>query len=155
MPDPISSTTHATYDTCDPTNASCADSGPPAAPSTASAPVVTIDPVVITGDAGAQQLLRRYDSQTCSAQWQSAASTCPGIGLGVLNTLEGGPIVGIATALHASLLCGKELRAVFDCNEVAETLNASRAEVIGDCHDRNGVVKPGTSPNEIICEVAR
>jgi hypothetical protein len=155
MPDPISSTIHPSYDTCDPNNASCADSAPAAPPAPASTPVVTIDPVVITGDAGAQELLRRYESQTCSAQWQSATSTCSGIGLGVLNTLEGSPIVGIATALHASLLCGKELRAVFDCNEAAEALNASRAEVIDDCHDREGVARAGTSPNEIVCEVTR
>jgi hypothetical protein len=69
--------------------------------------------------------------------------------------LEGGPIVGLATALHASLLCGKELRAVYDCNAVNEMLNVSRIDVIADCHDRDGVVKPGATPTEIVCEVPR
>jgi hypothetical protein len=155
MPDPISNTNRPAYEACDPSIASCAD-GPPPAPSTVtSTPTVTIAPVVITGDAGAQELLRRYDNQTCSAQRQSAELSCPAIGLGVLNTLEGGPIVGIAAAFHASLICGKDLRTVYDCNEQSEAVNASLAGVIADCHDRDGIAKPGASQNEIICEVTR
>jgi hypothetical protein len=155
MPDPISSANRSADETCDPTISSCADASRPSLPATVTAPIVTVDPVIITGDAGARELLRRYEGVTCSAQKQSAASTCPGIGLGVLNALEGGPIVGIVTAFHASLLCGKELRAVYDCNDRKETLDAARANAIADCHDRDGVVKPGVSSNEIICEVTR
>ena len=63
--------------------------------------------------------------------------------------------IGLTGALHASVTCGKDLRAVYDCNQQNETLTASRAEVIADCHERDGIVKPGASQNEIICEVAR
>jgi hypothetical protein len=61
----ISSTTSSV---CDPNLASCQSASPPDAPAAAvvDSPVVSIEPVVVTGDAGAQALLRRYDaSQVC------------------------------------------------------------------------------------------
>jgi hypothetical protein len=153
MPAPISSSTSTI---CDPSLASCVDSPPPpVAPVAAAAPsTVTIEPVVITGDAGAQALLRRYDAtQACGLEKQAAALSCPAIGLGVLNTLKD-PISGIASSFHAGLVCGKELRALSDCREQAEALQADAARVTDDCHARDGMVSPGAFSNEIICEVA-
>ena len=155
MPDPISNPSHSAYEASDPSISSCeATVGRP--PVTASGPpIVSIAPVVIEGDAGAQVLLRQYDSQTCATQLQDAKLACAGIGLGVLNALEGGPLTGIASAFVASVLCGKDLRAAYDCERDRAALAASRADVIDDCHERGGVVKPGASSNEIVCEVAR
>lgn len=155
MPDPISSTNRSAYETCDLTTASCAES-PPVAPLGAQPAHVTIAPVVITGDAGAQELLRRYDSDQCAAPKQNAMLSCPAIGLGVSSLLEGGTLVASAlSALHASAVCGKDLRAVYDCNESSERLKESAAGVVADCHERDGLVKPGASLNEIVCEVSR
>ncbi|HYQ27079.1 MAG TPA: hypothetical protein VER04_07665 [Polyangiaceae bacterium] len=109
MPDPISSASRSSCEICDPSSASCLDA-PSAPPKASNVPsIVTIAPVVIKGDAGAQEL--------------------------------------------ASLACGKELRSVHDCNETNDSLRASAAEVVADCHERDGTVKSGASPNEVICEV--
>lgn len=154
MPNPISGDPPSA---CDPRLATCADLLPeevaPVAPRPA---VVTIEPVLITGDAGARELLRRYDaSQACSAEKQSALLSCPGIATGVLNALDGGPWAGVASAFHASVLCGKDLRAVVDCQDAAETLESSAALVVQDCHDRGGRIGAGASNLELRCEVER
>jgi hypothetical protein len=153
MPDAISSTTPSV---CDASVASCADFSPPAvAAAGAVAPtIVNLEPVVITGDAGAQELLRRYDTnQSCGAEKHTAALACPAIALGVLNTLEGGRITGLASAFHASFICGEDLRAFSDCRDAAQALEASAHRVVSDCHERSGNVSAGASANEIICEV--
>jgi hypothetical protein len=153
MPDAISNTTSSI---CDASIASC-EEFPPAAVASAGAvgpAVVNLEPVVITGDAGAQELLRRYDTtQTCGAEKNTAWLSCPAIGLGVLNTLEGGPLAGLASSFHASITCGKDLRAFSDCRDQAEALQGSAVQVVADCHDRGGIVSPGASANEIVCEV--
>jgi hypothetical protein len=154
MSTPISSTTPSV---CDPNLASCQSASPAVAATAAvvDSPVVSIEPVVVTGDAGAQALLRRYDeSKACRPEWQAAALACPAIALGVLNALEGGPLTGLASAFHASINCGKELRALSDCRDDAEVLRSNAEQVVADCHDRGGAVSPGASSNEIICEVA-
>ena len=153
MPTPISSTASSV---CDPSLASCQSAAPPEAAATTvvDSPVVGIEPVVVTGDAGAQALLRRYDaSQACGSESQAAALSCPAIGIGVLNALEGGPLTGLATAFHASINCGKDLRALSNCRDEAEVLKSNAEQVVADCHDRGGAVSPGSSSNEIICEV--
>ena len=140
--------------TCDPTIASCAEPRSEAPPPAREPAAVTVDPVIITGDAGSQELLRRYDaSRACNTEKQSAALACPAIAAGVLNALEGGPWTGAATSFHASVLCGKELRAVSDCREEAEALQSSARQVVDDCHDRGGSVRVGSSRSEIVCEV--
>jgi hypothetical protein len=60
---------------------------------------------------------------------------------------------GLASAFHASINCGKELRAVSDCRDEAEVRRSNAELVVADCHDRGGAVSPGASSNEIICEV--
>ncbi|HYP88259.1 MAG TPA: hypothetical protein VEQ59_08895 [Polyangiaceae bacterium] len=156
MPDPISSTPRSAYETCNPSNASCLDL--PSAPPNAGnqPPVVMLEPVVIVGDAGAQELLRRYAATPqCLPQQQNAAISCMGITLGVISAVKGGLVAGLPAAFHASLACGKDLRSIYDCDRSDEALRASLVEVIADCHERDGVVKPGSVPTEIICEVER
>jgi hypothetical protein len=152
MPTPISSTAPSV---CDPNLASCESAPPePAAGKTVGPPVVSIEPVIIMGDAGAQALLRRYDAgQACGQERQSAAASCPAIGVGIVNVWEGGSIAGLASSFHASLICGKDLRVLTDCREQAEILQSNAEQVIANCHDRGGTVGLGGSRNEIICEV--
>jgi len=153
MPNPVSSTAPSV---CDPSIASCADFPPtPVASAGAASPsIVNLEPVVITGDAGAQELLRGYDaSRACGNEKRTAASSCPAIGLGILNAVEGGPLTGLATAFYASIGCGRDLRAFLDCRDESEALKSSAAQVVSDCHDHDGRVAAGASANEIICEV--
>jgi hypothetical protein len=154
MPDPISSS-RPVYDTCDPNNACCNDPLPEAAP--ASAPsrgsVVNIDPVVVTGDAGARDLIRQYDSQSCAIQTRNAAISCLAIGAAIRSAAVADPISATVSAFQTSLSCGKELRALYDCETEAAAQRASLAEVVSDCHEQGGVVKGGAEPNEVICEV--
>lgn len=147
--------TRHTPSVCDPNLASCEDAPPIAAtPATGGSPVVHIEPVIITGDAGSQELLRRYDaSQACSAEKRSALLTCPAIATAILGGLEGGRWAAVAGAFHNSVLCGKELRSLSDCYEQAETLQSSAHQVVEDCHDRGGIVHAGSSAQELICEV--
>jgi hypothetical protein len=117
MPTPISSTRSSA---CDPSIASCADSPTPAdAPLAAGAATVDVAPVVITGDAGSQALLRRYDaSKACDNQKQSLFLACAAV---VTNAAEGGP----ASAFLASIVCGGQLRALSDCRDEAQALQSS------------------------------
>ena len=156
MPHPISTTSRSVYEGLDPGMSSCEapDTALPAA--AASGPnVVSVAPVLITGDAGAQALVRQYDRHACSSELQSAQLSCPGIALGVLNVLEGGPLAGIASSLIASVLCGKDLRAAFNCEQDRAALATSRNAVIENCHEHGGVVTPGAASNEIVCQVPR
>lgn len=145
MPRPISSNNPSA---CDPTLATCADS-PPAAAAPPAAKPATVDlaPVVITGDAGSQALLRRYDaSKACDTQKHGVVLACAAV---VTNAAESGP----ASAFLASILCGGQLRELSDCRDEAGALQSSARQVIDDCHDRGGNVSAGASQNELICEV--
>jgi hypothetical protein len=145
MPTPISSTSPST---CDPTISSCAEAPPAADDWPAPGPAtVNVEPVVITGDAGAQALLRRYDaSDACGAQKQGVFLAAAAI---ITNAAESGP----ASAFLASVICGGQLRGLSDCHEDAQALQSSAKQVIDDCHDRGGKVSAGGAQNEIICEV--
>ncbi len=149
MPNSISSSSPSG---CDPSIASCENSAPDAV--AGGPPIVNLEPVIVTGDAGSQELLRRYDaSAACNTEKQSALLSCPGIAAGLLNTWEGGPLAGAASSFHASIICGKDLRAIFDCHEQAEALQSSATQVVDDCHERGGSVAAGSSSREIRCEV--
>jgi hypothetical protein len=147
MPNPISTSGAST---CDPNIASCTDF-PPAAPlpAVSSTPTVNLEPIVVTGDAGAQALLRSYDaSQACGPQKQALSLACLAIPVGVVDG-------GISSAFLASLNCGKDLQALSDCRDDAQALQSSATQVIDDCHDRGGNVSAASSRNEIICEVTK
>ena len=106
-----------------------------------------VDPVVITGDPGAQAPLPRYDaSEACGVQKNAAFLACVAIPVAIKDG-------GVASAFLASINCGKELRALSDCRDDALALQSSAKQVIADCHDRGGSVSAGASANEIICEV--
>jgi hypothetical protein len=112
-------------------------------------PSVNLEPIVVTGDAGAQALLRSYDaSQTCGLQQKTAALACLAVPAAVADS-------GIASILVASINCGKELLAQSDCRNEAQALQSSATQVVNDCHDRGGRVSVGASRNEIICEVMK
>jgi hypothetical protein len=104
-------------DGCDSSNASCG--APPEGPRE-----VTIPPVVITGDAGARQLLKQLDdarrAPDCSLEAKNAALSCAKVGLvaagGVVASVSVvGAVLGVAATLAESVTCGKELRAYDDC----------------------------------------
>lgn len=153
MPNPISS---AGPSTCDPGNASCAEFPPATPPAASGTAVVNLEPVLVTGDAGAQALLRSYDaSQACGQPRTDLYLACSAIVLGVANILDEGPIGGVASTFHASISCGKELRALADCRDEAQALQSSAAQLVDDCHERGGKVSAGALHNEIVCEVTR
>lgn len=127
MPSPISSTNSSYYDPnaqCTPVDggdgaASVSASNAPAAP-----PEVSIPPVVITGDAGAQQLVKQHDATRqqldCFLEGATAALACGKAGLAAARSIFSstnviGTGLAIATALADGVACGKELRAYYDC----------------------------------------
>jgi hypothetical protein len=108
-------------DGCDSSNASC---GPSAEPSSASAREVTIPPVVITGDAGAQRLVKQLDEMRrtpdCSLEAKNAAVSCTKAGLAAAATVLASPsgagaVIGVGVTFAESVSCGKDLRAYHDC----------------------------------------
>lgn len=129
MTTPISSSNSSVYDPS--AQMSFADgSGPvassagttaPAVPS--SPPVVTIDPVVIEGDAGARQLLQRYEESRradCSFQGKEAALSCAKAGVvavagGLSATTVVGALPAAAATLVESISCGKDLATYLEC----------------------------------------
>jgi hypothetical protein len=129
MTTPVSSANSSFYDPnaqlnadgCDPNTASCQ----PAAPAEASAPrEVTIPPVLISGDAGAQQLVKQLDqaqgAPNCSLEAKEATRTCgeaatAGVLGGLAATTVLGAIPGLALAFWEGVECGKDLRAYYDC----------------------------------------
>ncbi len=131
MPTSISNSNSSVYDRstqvsqaadCDPTNATC--SVAPVSGGQASPPV-TIPEVHIEGDAGKQELLRRLEARKapdCSTETKNAILACAAAGAtaigGVAASTTGiGLVGGVALTLTASAYCGKELRAVHDCEQ--------------------------------------
>ena len=126
MPTPVSSPNSSSYD---PhalfTPADGGGSNPVATSSGVAAPrEVSIPPVMITGDAGAQQLVQRHDAarqpHDCSAQGANAALSCGKAGLAAAALVASGTtVVGtalvVAATLAESISCGKDLRASYDC----------------------------------------
>lgn len=127
MPSPVSNTNASVYDPnaqfspaqgCDPSNASCGPSQPsPSSP-------VTIPPVVVTGDAGAQKLVKQLDASrqapNCSLEGLNAAVSCGKAGISaaggaLLATTVVGAAVAAAATFAESISCGKDLRAYYDC----------------------------------------
>lgn len=121
MPAPISSTNSP--------STRHADAMSDTAPST-DAPVVTIPPVYIEGDAGnrdpsVKQLVKAHDAAAsqpnCRQEVAGAAVGTIPVVAGVLGTaaaIVAGPLAvaaGLATLFGASIYEGKELRALHDC----------------------------------------
>jgi hypothetical protein len=108
-------------------NASSAALPADATPTTPSPPTITIPPVHIEGDAGKQELLKRYAASAgapdCRSEGLNAAVGTVPIGAAVLGTLAAvatGPIgvaAGLLGVFGASIYEGKELRALHDCSK--------------------------------------
>lgn len=105
-------------DGCNSSNATC---GPTEAPP---AREVTIPPVVIKGDAGAQQLVKQLDAlrqaPNCSIEGLNAGLSCGKAGIAaaggaLLATTVVGAAVAAAATLAEGISCGKDLRAYYDC----------------------------------------
>jgi hypothetical protein len=99
-----------------------ATSGPP--PVAPLSREITVPPVVITGDAGARQLLRQHDAarqaRDCSQEGKNAALSCAKAGIaaaggGLLASTVVAAGVAAAGTFAEALSCGKDLRAYYDC----------------------------------------
>jgi len=87
--------------------------------------VVNLPPVMIVGDAGAQQLVQRYDTARkppdCSLEGAEAALACGKAGLVAAGGIVLGPLavgglpLAVATTFAEGVSCGKELRAYYNC----------------------------------------
>jgi hypothetical protein len=127
VPDPISSTNSSYYDpNAQFTPADAVDPSPAASAPVSNDPAsaATIPEVVITGDAGARQLVKNYDAALeqpdCSYEGGAAALACGKAALtaagGVLLTSTVvGTGIAVAMTLAEGVECGKELRAYYDC----------------------------------------
>ncbi|MDF3065030.1 MAG: hypothetical protein K0R38_631 [Polyangiaceae bacterium] len=98
--------------------------GPTASVAPAAPPLVTIDPVVIEGDAGARQLVQRYDQSRraadCSDEAKEAGLSCAKAGVaavvgGLSATTVVGALPAAAITLVESISCGKDLATYFEC----------------------------------------
>lgn len=85
---------------------------------------MTIPPVVVTGDASVQRLVKQVDearrAPDCSLEGKTAALSCAkaaatAAGGALLSTTIVGAGVGVAATLFESIGCGKDLRAYYDC----------------------------------------
>jgi hypothetical protein len=127
MATPVSNTNSSFYDQnaqfsaadgCNSSNATC---GPAEA---TPAREVTIPPVVVNGDAGAQQLVKQLDASrkapNCSLEGLNAALSCGKAGItaaggALLATSVVGATVAVAATFAEGISCGKDLRAYYDC----------------------------------------
>lgn len=133
MPAPISNNNSSVYDSsahvsqdsdCDPSNATCAASSSPES-QPAAPPAVTIPEVHIDGDARKQELLRRFDARnapSCSAEAKDAFLACGLAGATAVagvaaSTTSVGFAGAVAVTLYTSAYCGKDLRALHDCEQ--------------------------------------
>lgn len=140
MPEPIQNNANSSvYDpnACDPTIATCAEPPPTRG-------VVTIEPVVIEGDAGRQALLQKYDADRCRNDLGDAGLACAGL-------LAGAATMGPLGAFIGSVNCARVIVASEDC--VAQ--NRAYREAADSCEARGGLPLMSARPNEIICEVPR
>ena len=85
---------------------------------------ITLPPVVITGDAGAQQLVKQHDAARqapdCSQEGTNAALSCAKAGIAAAGgALLASTVVAAGVAAAATLAeaftCGKDLRTYYDC----------------------------------------
>lgn len=87
-------------------------------------PVLTIEPVVIEGDAGAQALVKRYDEGSvpaCQAQtakaMEGAVPLASDFAMALVSPAAGPVAVGVALAnlFHSAFEEGGKLRNLYDC----------------------------------------
>lgn len=120
MPEPISSqprTFDRESEICDPSMSSCADS-------TASSAVITIEPVIITGNAGSESLVKAYDAAApqCRREVSNLVYECGTAALAAASTGITAPTgVGLAISLGvtalASAKCGQVIADYLSCRD--------------------------------------
>jgi hypothetical protein len=88
--------------------------------------MVTIPPVYVEGDAGAQQLIKGADSargqRSCTTEILNATLDCATAGATALGAVAAsttviGGVAGFALTTTMSAYCGRALRAVHDCEQ--------------------------------------
>lgn len=108
----------------------------------APAPVVTIPPVYIEGDAS-QQLVKGYDQKAaaaCRPQRISAQVACPGIASAVIDS-------GPASAFTAGLGCAAMIALYDDCKNVAD----QQLKFADRCEAMGKVPVLSARPGEVLC----
>jgi hypothetical protein len=122
MSNPISSDRHSSDrsqfysdpEACDPSRQSCVSSASVSADSARG--LITLDPVYVTGDPGARQLVEDFCAAEKSAALDACAKACG-------TAVAAGATAAVPLALAATTVitfyegkeCGKELARVYDC----------------------------------------
>lgn len=131
MTSPVSQSNSSFYD---PNAEVCRADDPAASSSTVStlspqvsaspAREVTLPPVSITGDAGARQLVERYErarsTPNCSTQAEDAALSCAKAAVSAISTVVTSPSGIVAALAYVRTFldgtsCGRDLRSYNDC----------------------------------------
>lgn len=88
--------------------------------------VVDLDPVYVVGQPTQEELVRAYEQSqrnaSCSAEKRMAVLSCSGAAASALGAVASagtilGAVAGVAMTFVASVHCGKDLRAVYDCEQ--------------------------------------
>ena len=151
MPDPIQSTPSSVYDpnACDPAITSCAASPP-------RSEVVTVEPVVIEGDAGKQALLQQYDANQCWSKRGDAALACGTVVAGAIGTAVTSP-TGVGLAIGATMTTMAAANCVRLVTEYDNCIEESRSkrEAAAACEAKEGIPLLSATGNEVVCLVER
>lgn len=164
MPEPIQSSANSSVydpgtemslaDACDPSVSTCADQPP------TSKNVVTVEPVVVEGDAGVQALLRRHAADQCLDEKGDAVLSCTVTILAgakavvtASTRVVGLPVVvleaGIAALAAAN--CARVVVAHQACVEKHE----ARTDVGVQCRAEGGTLTVNEGAGELLCLVER
>jgi len=125
MPTPVSSPNSSYYDPYAQFTPVDGSEPAPASSEPAARREVNVQPVMITGEAGAKHLVQRHDAAPklpdCLDESAEAALSCGKAGLvaatGILvsATTVVGTALAAAATLAEGIACGKELRAYYEC----------------------------------------
>ena len=102
---------------CDPAAQSCPSTAPAAASSLAVPPrVITLEPVYVEGETGAQKLFDDY----CAAEKLSATVACGKAAIASVGAASTAPVPvlfagALVGAVFEGVSCGKELASVYNC----------------------------------------
>ena len=123
MPTPVSGPNSSYYDQ----NAQFSPvAGSSSADGAQSPAPVNVPPVVVTGNSGAQQLVKQLDAARkapdCSVEGKNAALSCLKTGVAaaggaLLATTVVAAGVAVAATFTEAISCGKDLRAYLDCKK--------------------------------------
>ncbi len=157
MPSPISSANSSVYDRTQLVSDASGDSSTMSWAPEPPVKVVTIEPVLIEGEASRNDLVAAYEQSKrrvpeCQNEALAAAVGCGAAALSTASTLAAAPTgIGLAVGMGATVVnvtnCWRLIDAYNDCRE----LGAARAEVAERCEERGGVPLSGVADNELVC----